>query len=49
LVQSVRHFFPLFNVWLGQLPDTRFQPLCTYDSRFLAWWGIHLYLLQLGA
>jgi hypothetical protein len=22
---------------------------CTYDRRFLAWWGLHLYLLQLGA
>ena len=25
------------------------QDACTYDTRFLAWWGIHLYLLQLGA
>jgi hypothetical protein len=22
---------------------------CTYATRFLAWWGLHLYLLQLGA
>jgi hypothetical protein len=25
------------------------QDACTYDKRFLAWWGLHLYLLQLGA
>jgi len=49
LVQTARHFFPDFNAWLGRLPDTRVQEACTYDRRFLAWWGLHLYLLQLGA
>jgi hypothetical protein len=49
LVQTVRHFFPDFNAWLGRLPDTRVQDACTYDRRFLAWWGLHLYLLQLGS
>ena len=49
LVQTVRHFFPDFNTWLGRLPDTRVQEACTYDRRFLAWWGLHLYLLQLGS
>src|SRR5262249_30012064 len=49
LVQTVRHFFPDFNTWLRQLPDTRVQEACTYDGRFLAWWGLHLYLLQLGS
>jgi len=49
LVQTTRHFFPDLNVWLSRLPDTRVQEACTYDRRFLAWWGIHLYLLQLGS
>jgi hypothetical protein len=49
LVQTVRHFFPQFNQWLERLPDTRVADACTYDTRFLAWWGIHLYLLQLGS
>jgi hypothetical protein len=48
-VQTVRHFFPDFNTWLARLPDTRVQDACTYDRRFLAWWGLHLYLLQLGS
>ena len=49
LVQTVRHFFPRFNDWLDRLPDTRVQDACTYDKRFLAWWGLHLFLLQLGS
>jgi hypothetical protein len=49
LVQTVRHFFPDFHRWLDRLPDTRVQEACTYDRRFLAWWGLHLYLLQLGS
>jgi len=48
-VQTVRHFLPTFNTWLGRLPDTRVRDACTYDTRFLAWWGLHLYLLQLGS
>ena len=47
-MQTVRHFFPDFNAWLDRLPDTRVQDACIYDRRFLAWWGLHLYLLQLG-
>ena len=46
-VQSTRHFFPDLNDWLQQLPDTRDPEACTYPTRFLAWWGIALYLLQL--
>jgi hypothetical protein len=49
LAQTVRHFFPQFNAWLGQLPDTRVPDACTYATGFLAWWGIALYLLQLGS
>src|SRR5262245_10288055 len=49
LVQTVRHFFPDFNPWLDRLPDTRLPEACTYPTRFLAWWGLALYLLQLGS
>jgi hypothetical protein len=49
LVQTVRHFFPQLNLWLDQLPDSRAQEACIYSRRFLAWWGIALYLLQLGS
>lgn len=49
LVQTVRHFFPEFNAWLDRLPDSRDQDLIVYPRRFLAWWGINLYLLQLGS
>jgi hypothetical protein len=49
LVQTVRHFFPDLNDWLERLPDTRLQQACRYPTRFLAWWGILLYLLQLAA
>jgi hypothetical protein len=48
-VQTVRHFFPHLNAWLDRLPDGRDQQACTYATRFLAWWGIALYLLQLGS
>jgi hypothetical protein len=48
-VQTVRHFFPNFNDWLDALPDTRVPQLCVYPTRFLAWWGILLYVLQLGS
>jgi hypothetical protein len=34
---------------LDRLPDTRVQDACTYPTRFLAWWGLLLYLLQLGS
>ena len=49
LVQTVRPFFPPLNDWLDHLPDTRVQQACTYPTRFLAWWGLLLYLLQLGS
>ena len=45
----MRHFFPDFNTWLDRLPDTRVPDACTYSTRFLAWWGLALYLLQLGS
>jgi hypothetical protein len=49
LVQTVRHFFPELNQWLDRLPDSREREAITYATRFLAWWGICLYLFQLGS
>jgi len=49
LVLTVRHFFPQLNHWLDQLPDTRDPEAITYPTRFLAWWGLGLYLFQLGS
>lgn len=49
LVQTVRHFWPEFNGWLNQVHDPRFFPFIVYDKRFLIWWGICLYLFQLGS
>ncbi len=49
MVQTVRHFFPRLNAWLDRLPDTRVPEACTNSTRFLAWWGFALYLLQLGS
>jgi hypothetical protein len=37
------------NTWLDRLPDTRVPEACTYATRFLAWWGLSLYLFQLSA
>ena len=49
MVQTTRHFFPQLNTWLARLPDTRVQEACTYSTAFLAWWGLSLYLFQLGS
>jgi hypothetical protein len=46
-VRTVRHFFPDLNDGPQGLPDTRAAGAITYPARFLAWWGIALYLLQL--
>ena len=43
-MQTVRHFFPDLNAWLDRLPDPRTQEAIIYDRRFLAWWGIALFL-----
>lgn len=48
-VHTLRHFFPLWNTWLDLLPDRRDQDAITYPRRFLASWGILLYVLQLGS
>jgi hypothetical protein len=49
LARTVLHFFPDFNTWLDFLPDSRFEPLVVYPTRFMAWWGICLYLFRLGS
>jgi hypothetical protein len=49
LVQTIHHFFPELNAWLDRLPDSRVQEDIVYERRFLAWWGIALYLFQLGS
>jgi hypothetical protein len=48
-VQTVRHFFPELNAWLDALPDGRDPERIVYAGRFLAWWGLALYLFQLGS
>lgn len=48
-MQTVRHFFPDLNDWFDALPDTRDQDAIEYERRFLAWWGLALYLFQLGS
>jgi hypothetical protein len=49
LPTTMHHFWPEFNQWLDRVPDSRFFPMITYDKRFLIWWGISLYLFQLGS
>jgi hypothetical protein len=48
-VRTIRHFWPEFNTWLDRIPDSRFFPYIIYDKRFLIWWGLSLYLFQLGS
>jgi hypothetical protein len=38
----------IFSPWLNALPDSRYQPFVTYSRRFLAWWGLLLFLCKLG-
>jgi hypothetical protein len=49
MVRIVRHFWPELNSWLKDVPDSRFQPFVEYHKRFLIWWGLSLYLFQLGS
>ena len=48
-MQTIGHYFPDMNKWLDRLPDRRDPEAITYETRFLGWWGIALYLLQLGS
>jgi hypothetical protein len=45
----VRHFFPDFNRWLGEIPDSRRQDRVEYHKRFLLWYGILLFAGKLGS
>ena len=49
LVQTIRHFWPLLNTWLDDIPDPRPQASVTYAGRFLLWWGLSLFLFKLGS
>lgn len=49
MIQTTQHFFPDLNRWLDELPDSRDPDSRIYETRFLGWWGLHLYLLQLGS
>jgi hypothetical protein len=48
-IRTLRHFWPRFNHWASDLPDTRFQEMVVYDRRFLLWWGVLLFCLKLGS
>lgn len=48
-VQTVKHYFPELNTWLDALPDTRDPKMIVYGTRFMAWWGLWLYLGQLSS
>lgn len=48
-VQTVHHFFPELNAWLDALPDSRAPEMTIYPMRFMIWWGLWLYLAQLGS
>lgn len=49
MAKTVGHFFPELRSWLGDIRETRFQPMVTYDKRFMVWMGLTLFLLKLGA
>jgi hypothetical protein len=48
-VLTIRHFFPEFNTWIDSIPDPRFRPFIVYDSKFLFWWAVSLFLFKLGS
>jgi hypothetical protein len=48
-VLTIRHFFPEFNAWIDDIPDPRFRPFIVYDSKFLFWWAVALFLFKLGS
>ena len=45
----MRHYWPDLPKKLKGMPDSRFQPFVTYDKRFLFWWGLLLFVLELGS
>jgi len=48
-VRCLRHFWPDLNQWIGELPDSRFEPFVTYDKKFLIYLALGLYWFRLGA
>ena len=48
-IRTIRHFWPHFNDWVTELPDTRFEEMVVYHRRFLLWWGLLLFCLKLGS
>jgi hypothetical protein len=48
-VQTVRHFFPDLNDWFQALPDSRDHDSITYETRFLVWCGLLVFVLQLNS
>lgn len=49
LAQTVAHFFPKWNRWVGALRDPRDPLRIIYPARFLVWTGLLLFLCKLGA
>jgi hypothetical protein len=49
LLETLGHYWPGLPALLKTLPDTRFEPFIEYDKRFLFWWGILLFVLELGS
>src|SRR6202042_101878 len=47
--RTVRHFFPDFNDRLDKVSDPRCQDRITYRPRFLLWYGILLFVGNLGS
>ncbi len=48
-MRTIRHFWPELNDWFNRVRDSRFEPFVISDRRFLLWWGVSLYLFQLGS
>jgi hypothetical protein len=49
LARTINHFFPGFARQLASLKDTRQRSRIVYGTGFLAWMGLMLFLLRLGA
>jgi hypothetical protein len=49
LAKTVNHFFPEFRRWVGALADSRDRNRIVYGTGFLAWMGLMLFVLRLGA
>ena len=43
------HYFPDFNDWLGDLPDSRLEPRITYTTEHLFYMGLNMFLFHCGS